>query len=104
MKTSHLAPMFERIFSVDAVGKFKPHPETYQYVARELNVPIGALTMVAAHPWDLIGAKSAGCNIAFIERAQMPWFDLIPKPPITGVTMDEVASCLISTFTREKLI
>ncbi|HVC91903.1 MAG TPA: haloacid dehalogenase type II [Acidobacteriaceae bacterium] len=102
MQAANLAPMFERIFSVDAVRKFKPHPETYQHVSHELKVPISALTMIAAHPWDLLGAKAAGCNVAFIERPQMPWFYLKPKPLISGVTMDEVASCLISTLTVDK--
>lgn len=59
---------FEHHFSVEAVQKFKPAPETYQYVARELGVETTDLLMVACHLWDIIGAQAAGCKGAFVTR------------------------------------
>ena len=96
MYAANLAQLFERIFSVDAVRKYKPHPDTYRYVAKELTVTTSSLTMIAAHPWDLMGAKAAGCNVAFIERPGISWFPLTPKPKISGKTLEEIATQLIS--------
>lgn len=97
MLSAGLAQMFERVFSVDTIRKYKPHPEVYRHVAKELAVETGNLTMIAAHPWDLMGAKAAGCNIAFVERASTSWFHLAPKPTIAGPTLEEVAALLISS-------
>ncbi len=59
---------FARSFSVEAVRKFKPAPETYQYVAKELAIATPEIWMVACHLWDVIGAQVAGCRGAMIER------------------------------------
>lgn len=100
IQAANLAQMFERIFSVDSVRKYKPHPETYQYVADDLKTTTSELTMIAAHPWDLMGARAAGCNVAFLERPGTPWFHLTPKPKISGATLEEVATQLISLSTN----
>ena len=96
MHSVGLAQMCERIFSVDAVRKYKPHPEAYRYVAKELQVKTSDLVMIAAHPWDLMGAKATGYDVAFVERAGTSWFHLAPKPKIVGPTLEEVATQLIS--------
>lgn len=96
MQTAGLGEMFERVFSVDAVSKFKPAIEAYEYVAKELDAKTSELTMIAAHPWDLMGAKAAGCEVAFIERPGTAWFPGSPKPTISGKTLIEVADQLIA--------
>lgn len=96
MEAAGLASLFERLLSVDPVEKFKPHPATYKYVAHLLGMPPGKLTMIAAHPWDLIGARAVGYKPAFVERTRTAWFHLTPKPEISGPTMDEIATQLIS--------
>ena len=96
LRTNNLTQMFERIFSVDAVKKYKPHPDVYRNVADQLNVATSRMMMIAAHPWDLMGAQAAGCKIAFVERAGTAWFPLIAKPKISGPTLEEIATQLIS--------
>jgi len=59
---------FDRHFSVEAVQKFKPAPQTYQYVANELGAETADMLMVACHLWDIVGAQAAGCKGAFITR------------------------------------
>jgi 2-haloacid dehalogenase len=96
MHAAGLSPLFERMFSVDSVKKYKPHPETYNYVAKQLNANPSELTMVAAHPWDLMGAKAAGYEVAFVERPGTSWFHISPKPEISGPTLADIATQLIS--------
>lgn len=94
--SANLAHLCEQIFSVDAVRKFKPHPEPYHYVAKELNVKTSEMVMIAAHPWDLMGAKAAGCEVAFVERSGTSWFALSPKPELFATNLSELATRLIS--------
>lgn len=96
IKHAGLEIMFERVFSVDAISRYKPAAQVYRYVADELNVQTSELTMIAAHPWDLIGAKAAGCEVAFIERPGTAWFPLLPKPALTGNTLTQLGDKLIS--------
>jgi len=60
--------LFHSYYSVDAVQKYKPFKEIYQYAAREENIPTENVVMVASHDWDLFGAKKAGLKTACIER------------------------------------
>ncbi len=96
MLSAGLTATFERIISVDAIRKYKPFPGVYRHLAVESTVNTSQLTMIAAHPWDLMGARAAGCNVAYIERPSTPWFDLVPKPKIAGRNLDEVATQLMS--------
>src|ERR671926_173843 len=47
---------------------YKPAPGAYQTAARLLAVEPAELMLVAAHPWDLEGARNAGLRTAFVER------------------------------------
>ncbi len=96
MHSAGLAPLFERMFSIDAVKKYKPHPDTYHYVAKQLNVKTSEMVMIAAHPWDLMGAKAAGCGVAFVERPGASWFYSSPKPELSATNLNELAARLIS--------
>lgn len=59
---------FERQFSVDTFKVFKPATHLYRRVAADLGVDTESCMMVAAHSWDLIGARSAGMRTALITR------------------------------------
>jgi 2-haloacid dehalogenase len=61
-----LAGYFEQILSADTVRRLKPAPEPYQLAAERLGVAIGDIRMIAAHAWDIAGARRAGCAAAFV--------------------------------------
>jgi 2-haloacid dehalogenase len=75
-----LADCFERQLSVESVGRYKPHRAVYQWAVREMQVDLGACMLVAAHGWDVAGAKWAGLQTAFIGRAGQQLFPLAPQP------------------------
>ena len=95
IENAELSSMFEQLFSVDAVRKYKPARDAYRHVADELGVNTSQLIMIASHPWDLMGAKAAGYNIVFIQRPGTAWFPLGPAPSIRGANLRDVASQLI---------
>ena len=65
---SGLAALFERTMSVEAVGRYKPHPDTYRHAADRLGVAVAELCLVACHLWDVIGIQGAGGKGALVRR------------------------------------
>ncbi len=89
---------FEQTLSVDAVQKFKPAPEVYQYAAQTLGLELSDICMVAAHDWDIAGAMRAGMAGAFVARPGMVLGPLQEAPTIVGDTMDSVVDQIIAKF------
>ena len=81
LERAGLSEFFERSFSVEAVRKFKPAPETYRLVAKEMGVEMSELCLVACHLWDTIGAQAAGCRGALITR---PYNAMLPAAEVLG--------------------
>lgn len=81
---SAIAPLLESVLSVESVGRFKPAPETYLWAAARLNIEINELLMVAAHDWDVVGARSVGAQAAFIARPGAIWGLPNTPPAIVG--------------------
>ena len=77
-----LADCFERQLSVQVTSKFKPDPAVYAWAAAEMGASAGECMLVAAHGWDIAGAKWAGMQAAFIAREGQQKFPLAPAPDI----------------------
>ena len=91
LEAAGLTGMFERVFSVDAVKKYKPAGDVYRYVAQQLGVNTSDMTMIAAHPWDLMGAKAAGCAVAFLQRPGTAWIPLTSRPAMVAEDLGQLA-------------
>ena len=59
---------FDCLLSAELAHAYKPVPEVYTTAARLLDVQPSELMLVAAHPWDLEGARGAGLRTAFVDR------------------------------------
>jgi 2-haloacid dehalogenase len=59
---------FDCLLSAEMARAYKPALEVYQTAARLIGVQPADLMLVAAHPWDLEGARRAGLRTAFIDR------------------------------------
>lgn len=53
LERAGVADLVEQRLSVDDAGRWKPHPDAYDYAARTCGVPLERCAMVAVHPWDL---------------------------------------------------
>ena len=91
-----LADRFDAILSADDVRALKPRREPYELVARTFAVPIGEVTLVAAHAWDVAGALAAGCRAAFVARPGMPRNPIDPEPDLVGADLDEIADRILA--------
>ncbi|MGI9586399.1 MAG: haloacid dehalogenase type II [Acidimicrobiia bacterium] len=86
-----LSQPFDRILSVEAVRRFKPHASVYAYAANEVGADAIDCVMVAAHDWDIAGAMIAGCTGVYIDRTGRPWTDAFAPPDRTATGIDEAA-------------
>ncbi|MEP7184403.1 MAG: haloacid dehalogenase type II [Rhodanobacter sp.] len=97
MERAGIDGFFEHAFSVEAVRKFKPAPETYRHVAEAMDVGTTDLCLVACHLWDTVGAQAAGCVGALVTR---PYNAIIPaagvpEPNFVASTLTDLAERIV---------
>lgn len=95
LQNSGLAPYFEESISVDSVRRFKPDLETYRSAAAHLGAQPAELMLIAAHPWDVFGARKAGWQTAFVARNGITPFPLGPKPTINCPDLKAFADTIL---------
>ncbi len=89
-----LAGFFEQQLSVETPQLFKPHRSVYEWAAREMNAAPAECMLVAAHGWDVAGAKWAGLQAAFIARPGQQIFPLADAPEIDVADFTALADAL----------
>ncbi len=65
----------DRAISAEQAGYYKPHAGVYKHAIKELGVPGEQVLHVAAHSWDIRGARAAGMAGAYINRYAIPYVD-----------------------------
>lgn len=89
-----LKAYFERELSVEGPHLYKPHRAVYQWAAKELGVDAADCMLVAAHGWDVAGAKWAGMQAAFVAREGQQKFPLAPAPDLDVADLEALATAL----------
>ena len=84
----HARLPWDCVLSAETFQKYKPDPAVYTLAAKMLDVAPGELLMVAAHPYDLVAAQSAGLRTAYIPR---PGENGGPMEPVGDAVFDLVA-------------
>lgn len=102
LERAGLAGYFEGMFSVHDVGRFKPAPEPYRFVADEMGAGEPDLCMVACHLWDVIGAQAAGCAGAMVRRTgnDVMVAPGVPVPDLVVDDMDALAREVIARWSE----
>ena len=85
---------FDAVISVDDAGAFKPHPSVYRMAARRLAVEPSSIMMVAAHSFDIMGARASGYRGAYVNRYGLPTEDSPYQPDLVVADFLELASRL----------
>lgn len=90
---SKLTSWIEHVVSVDEIRCWKPRSEVYRHAAGRAGVEPSQLALIAAHAWDVHGAKRAGLIGGYVARGK-PFPHTMSSPDVTGATLLEVASAL----------
>jgi 2-haloacid dehalogenase len=80
LERAGLAGRVTAVVSVDEVRAFKPAPAPYRLVAERLGAEPAALTLIAAHGWDVVGAGAAGLGAVWVDRLERRWPFPLPAP------------------------
>lgn len=95
LERAGLRDRFELVAGTDAVKAFKPDPRPYRHALEQLGVAAEEVTMVAAHWWDVEGAKRAGLRTAWVARRERILRTTVPEPDVRGEDVRDVAAALI---------
>lgn len=73
LENAGLIDYFEMVISVHEAGRFKPDPAPYRAALTLAQTAAADALMVAAHDWDIIGARAVGMPGAFVLRPGVVW-------------------------------
>jgi 2-haloacid dehalogenase len=96
LRRSRLDAYVSRIVTTEDVGAYKPHPCPYRFALEQLRRPAGAVTLVAAHAWDVAGARAVGMRTIWISRLERRWPLPIPPAP-AAIDLEQAAGLLLSS-------
>lgn len=82
LQRAGLRDRFAAVVGSDAVGVFKPHPDVYRRGLSEVGAEAGEACMVAAHGWDLMGARRVGLKTAWVSRKEGRLLATLPEPEV----------------------
>jgi 2-haloacid dehalogenase len=95
LERAGLSGVVERNLDVAAVGRWKPHPAPYQHACRTLGVAPSDAVLIAAHPWDVHGAKRAGLRGAWVDRHRAPYPGVFARPDVTAYDLPSLIARLL---------
>ena len=97
LQNAGLTDLIEKRYSIGTIKKYKPHPATYRMVLDDLGIEPEQALMVAAHAWDLAGAKNVGLQTAFIARPGTTLYPNVAEPDYVVSDLSELVKRLGAT-------
>jgi 2-haloacid dehalogenase len=95
LERAGLHDLVEGNLAVGEVGRWKPTPEPYHHACRTLDVAEGDAVLIAAHPWDVHGAKRAGLRGAWLDREERPYPRVFAQPDATARDLPALVGALV---------
>lgn len=92
-----LTNLFDEMLSIEDIGKYKPHQDTYNWASRKMGIKPEESMLIAAHGWDIAGALWANWRAAFISRLGKQLFPLAPPPEIIEPDLEKVVQKILTT-------
>jgi len=95
LKRAGLRDLVEQCLSADEAGRWKPAAEAYAHAARRCGVEPGELALIAAHPWDVDGARRAGLRTGWLSRDEAAYPPFFRAPQATASDLPALARVLV---------
>lgn len=93
-ENAQLTDFFEARYSIEDIQIYKPDLRAYEWALAKLGVKPEEALMVAAHGWDVAGAKAAGMQTAFVARPGKALYPLAQKPDYIVKDLSELVEKL----------
>lgn len=82
--------LLNHVISVDAVRKYKTHPDAYALGEQITGLRAGEIVFVSANAWDALGATWYGYQTLWVNRYRLPFEELGTQPQRTGADLRAV--------------
>lgn len=90
VKSAGLDGLLDHVISVDAIRKYKTHPDAYALGLQATGLPARQIAFVSCNSWDALAATWFGYQTLWINRYQLP-FETLGTPPVhTGSNLRDV--------------
>lgn len=76
--------LLDHVLSVDAVRRYKTHPDAYALGPRATGFAAGEIAFVSCNGWDALAATWYGYRTLWINRYRLPFEELGTQPERTG--------------------
>lgn len=93
-RLAHMGFSFDTFFTADMWGVYKPHPDIYLKSVSKLGLQLREALHVCRMQFDVFGAKAAGLQVAWINRAKEPLEAYGLTPDFTASDLPELAKLL----------
>jgi 2-haloacid dehalogenase len=94
LTTAGIRDRFEAVLSVEGNAAWKPARAAYHYALEQVGVSPERAMLVAVHPWDTHGARRAGLQSAWIDRAGGHYPSYFDEPTLTAESLPRLADAL----------
>ncbi|MEA2281369.1 MAG: 2-haloacid dehalogenase [Solirubrobacteraceae bacterium] len=95
LRFAGLRDRIELVLGADETGAYKPAPQAYRALLERVGATAGEVCLVAAHWWDVAGARRAGLRTGWVARRERLLLDTVPEPDVRGRDLAEVAARLL---------
>lgn len=96
LEAAGLEERVAEIVSVEEIELYKPHPAVYRHAAERIGVEPKNLTLIAAHAWDVMGAKAAGLDAVWVDRLEREWPLPRGKPRNAAPDLEQAARLAVA--------
>lgn len=95
--------VFKDVVTVEEVTKYKPAPDVYFHLAKKVGKEqqTGNVWLVSGNPFDVVGARRAGFNAAWVQRSSgSHWEDQLigddtGRPTIIVNSLEQVVTAVL---------
>ncbi len=90
VKSAGLEDLLDHVISVDAVRKYKTHPDAYALGLQATGLQARQIAFVSCNSWDALAATWFGYQTLWVNRQQLPFEELGTQPAYTGSSLRDV--------------
>lgn len=94
VKSAGMGDVLDQLISVDAIRLFKTCPESYGLVQQTMAVNKDEVLFVSSNAWDALGATWFGFTTHWVNRQNLPFEALTPRPHFSGPDLNSVLDSL----------
>ena len=94
LEANQLDTLLDKVLSVDEVRQFKVSPASYGLLTSHFACEPKDILFVSSNAWDVIGAGWFGLNTFWVNRQNLPFEEIGPKPTYTGSNLNDVLATL----------